>query len=133
MTSPLQQAIVERDNLQDRIDDIIEERDRLRVALDLAKARAVDAMTRANNAETELAVALAAAANTELRQRDLDARVMVDAEVRKLRDQLNAMTDARDDALMRSQAMERNAVESRTKLATLSAMFRAAISALVRG
>jgi DNA repair exonuclease SbcCD ATPase subunit len=119
--------------LRDQSHDIAEERDRLRVALK-------DAEARANNAETELAAAFArfesavtTPVNNELRQRDLDARVMVDEQVRKLREQLTAMTDARDAAIDRATIMERDAAESRAKLDVLSAMFRAAISAVVRG
>lgn len=118
--------------LRDQLDDMTEERDRLRVALKDA-TETLDLVTRqlatANREREDQHATL----NTELRQRDLDARVMVDEEVRKLRAQLTAMTDARDAANDRAAMMERDAAESRAKLDTLSAMFRAAISALVRG
>jgi chromosome segregation ATPase len=120
-------------SLRDQLDEMTEERDKLRVALKETTARA-------DNAETELAAAFArleaAAAqpvNNELRQRDLDARVMCDEQVRKLRAELTAMADARDAALQRANMLERDAADSRAKLDALSAFIRGGVSALVRG
>jgi chromosome segregation ATPase len=118
--------------LRDQSHDIAEERDRLRVALKDA-TETLDLVTRQLATANREREDQHATINTELRQRDIDARVMVDEEVRKLRAQLTAMTDARDAANDRAAMMERNAADSRAKLNTLSAMFRAAISALVRG
>ena len=101
------------------------------VALDQIRAERDAAQARADAAEKERDD-LAQKLGGQWIEREVDVRVLKDAQVSSLRDQLNAMTDARDVAIARADQCEQDAHVSRTNLNTLSAMFRAAISAVVR-
>jgi seryl-tRNA synthetase len=101
------------------------------IALHQVQAERDAAQTRAESAEKERDD-LAQKLSGKWIEREVDARVMTDAQVSSLRDQLNAMTDARDGAIARADQCEQDAHVTRTNLNTLSAMFRAAISAVVR-
>ena len=127
----LDQLRAERDAAQARADAAEKNYNGLRLALDLAKQRAVEAVARADAAEKERDD-LAAKLGSGWIEREVDVRVLKDAQVSSLRDQLNAMTDARDGAIARADQCEQDAHVSRQNLNTLSAMFRAAISAVVR-
>jgi chromosome segregation ATPase len=101
------------------------------IALHQVQAERDAAQARAEAAEKERDD-LAAKLGSGWIEREVDVRVLKDAQVSSLRDQLNAMTDARDGALARADQCEQDAHTSRQNLNTLSAMFRAAISAVVR-
>jgi len=127
--------------LRDQLDDITEERDKLRVAL--KENLAAMAPTESGKEAREWAEQVAAwqrRAEAAERERDelragieVHARVLRDSQVSSLRDQLSAMADARDAAIDRANALERDAAESRVKLDALSAFVRGGVSALVRG
>ena len=115
------------------------------VALDQLRAERDAALTRAESAEKERDD-LAQKLGGQWIEREVDARLMADLgtgpvafernqlrdEVAELRAKLAATTAHSEGAQARADQCEQDAHVTRTNLNTLSAMFRAAISAVVR-